>query len=179
MLEIHLKIQEVYNEETETFDFIQKSVRLEHSLLSVSKWEAKYERPFLKEKDDKKPEEILDYISMMVLDEDFKTEYLTYLTEKNIEEINDYISSKQSATWFNDTKKKNNSVTITSELIYYWMFSSGIPKECEEWHLNRLITLLRVFEAKNQPQKNMSKEDLVSQRNALNAQRKARMHSKG
>ena len=101
------------------------------------------------------------------------------LTDQNIKDINAYIDSPMTATTFPDNKGSSNKEIITSELIYYWMTSFSIPMECQKWHLNRLLTLIRVCNIKNQPAKKMSKRELVQRNASLNAARKANMNSKG
>lgn len=180
MLKIKVNLSELYNEEDQTFVEDSIDLELEHSLLSLSKWEAKYEKPFLGSKEHTSSE-IMDYIKFMVLGDPVSDDIMMALSEQNVMDIYDYIGSKQTATWFSEanTQHSTNHEAVTSELIYYWMFSFQIPKECETWHLNRLLTLIRVFNVKNEPPKKMSKREIIAQNRALNAQRKARLHTKG
>mgnify|MGYP003082068149 FL=1 len=177
MLQLKIELEELFNEATDEFEMATVTVELEHSLLSLSKWEAKYEKPFLSP-DDKSPEEILDYVTFMVVTPNFDYNLLDRLSTSNFDEINKYISSKQSATWFAEDNSPPSREVITAELIYYWMFSMQIPKECEEWHLNRLFTLIRVFNAKNNPKK-MSPEEIARRNRELNAKRLREMNTKG
>lgn len=187
MLKLNIKVGEKFNEETNEFVPEVVQVELEHSLLAASKWEAKYEIPFLDEKTEKTEAQLLDYIKMMVVtpgfDPDFFEELLTNLSPKDAREtfevINNYISKKNTATWFNDEGKKPNRETITTELIYYWMFSSQIPIECERWNLNRLLTLIKIVAVKSQPDKKLSRAETIQRNRALNAQRKARLKTRG
>ena len=101
------------------------------------------------------------------------------LTSKNIQQINEYIDEPMTATTFNETNNTSNREIVTSELIYYWMFSLNIPMECQKWHLNRLLTLIRVCNIKNQPPKKMSRRDIINRNAALNAARRSKLNSKG
>lgn len=177
MLRLEIEVDELFDEVRGEFKPVTVALELEHSLLSLSKWEAMYEKPFLSP-DEKAPEEILAYIDCMILDRTYDRDLLGRLSTKNFEDINKYISSKQSATWFSEANDGPSREIITAELIYYWMFSMRIPKECEEWHLNRLFTLIRVFNAKNNPKK-MSPEEIARQNRELNAKRLREMNTKG
>lgn len=151
---------------------------LEHSLLSVSKWEAKWKKPFLIEGSLDTTEKTLDYIKCMTITPQ-KPDPNVYLclTEDNVQEIVDYINDPMTATWFreeNDKKKKLNKEILTSEVIYWQMITLGIPIEFQKWHLNRLTTLIRVCNAKNNPEK-MSKKDIAAENARINAQRLAKM----
>lgn len=187
MLELSIKVGEKFNEETNEFIPEVVKVELEHSLLAASKWEAKYEIPFLDDKHEKSEDQLLDYIKMMIVTPGFSPDLFEDLLKKlpskeareTIETINNYISKKQTATWFNDKNSKPNRETITTELIYYWMFSSHIPKECEEWNLNRLLTLIKIVSIKSQPEKKMSRAEVMKRNQALNAQRRAKFKTRG
>ena len=154
-------------------------LQLEHSLVSLSKWESKWHKPFYSKKE-LTAEELLDYIRCMTLNKNVDSDVYNHLTEKNVKEIKDYIDDPMTATTFSkEDKGRGNGETVTSELIYYWMIASNIPFECQKWHLNRLITLIRVCGVKNTPPKKRSKRDIMSRNAALNAARRAKMHSKG
>ena len=155
------------------------NLQLEHSLVSLSKWESKWCRAFFSKKE-KTDEEIVDYIKCMTLTQNVKPEVYDHLTRENIAQIQRYIESPMTATHFSDTKDgRNNNETITSELIYYWMIALNIPFECQKWHLNRLLTLIRVCNIKNAPPKKMSRNQILSRNAALNAARKQQLHTKG
>lgn len=180
MLHITIPAQEYYDERTETFVNTKEiTLTLEHSLVSVSKWESKWCKPFLS-KDAKTPEETLDYIKCMTLTQNVPPETYNYLTNENITEIKRYIEDPHTATFINEGPggPKSREV-ITSELIYYWMTALNIPWESQKWHLNRLLMLIRVCNVKNQPKKKMSQRELMSRNAALNAARKQKLHSKG
>lgn len=154
-------------------------LQLEHSLVSVSKWESQTRKPFLS-KDQKTPEEMLDYIRCMTVTQNADPNVYNNLTYENIEEIYKYIDAPMTATWFSDEEKhKNGKKIVTSELIYYWMIKFEIPFECQKWHLNRLITLIRVCEAEERPNENVSKKELMRSRSALNAARRKKLGTRG
>ena len=180
MLQIVIPEQECFNEETSEFITLKaETLQLEHSLVSLSKWESKWHKSFLT-KDDKTYEETLDYIKCMTITQNVKPELYQRLTRKNIEEINDYIANPMTATTFNQTNHgRGSGERITSELIYYWMVALNIPFECQKWHLNRLLTLIRVCEIKNQPPKKMGKGELASRNAALNAARRKQLGTRG
>ena len=173
MLTIIVPSQEFFNEETETFfQTNEYTLKLEHSLLSISKWESQYHKPFLsKNKDDvHTPQEMLDYIKCMTLNTNVPSMVYDILTNDNLLEINDYIKNPMTATTIRKMPNSNNQI-ITSELIYYWMTAFNIPFECEKWHFNRLIMLIRVCNAMTNPPKN-SRPDMAARRN-LNESRLA------
>mgnify|MGYP004664677867 FL=1 len=155
-------------------------LQLEHSLVSLSKWESKWQKPFYSKKD-MSDEEVLDYIKCMTLSKNIKPDVYNHLTRENIKDVMDYIGSPMTATTFSkDNKNPNNREVITSELIYYWMIASNIPFDpCQKWHLNRLITLIRVCSIKNTPPKKRSRRDIMSRNAALNASRRQQMNTKG
>ena len=180
MLKITIPSREMFNEKTQEFFHVHEyTIQLEHSLVSVSKWESKWNKPFL-DKKEKTREETIDYIKCMTLTQNVDPNTYNLLTKENIIEINKYISSPMTATTFHeDPNKKGSGEIITSEIIYYWMISLNIPFECQKWHLNRLLTLIKVCSIKQQPPKKMSKRDVMSRNAALNAARRKQLNSKG
>ena len=180
MLQITIPATEQFNEETNEFVTTKaQTLQLEHSLISLSKWESKWCKSFIDSKN-KTNEETLDYVRCMTLTSNVKPEVYQCLTPQNIADINAYIDAPMTATVFNDMGDKGGKKdVITSELIYYWMIANNIPFECEKWHLNRLITLIRVCNIKNTPPKKMNKRDIMSRNAALNAARRQKMNSRG
>lgn len=150
----------------------EQTIVIEHSLVSISKWESKWHKPFLS-KEKKTNEETIDYVRCMTLTQNVDEEVYKCLTNKNLKEIRDYIDDSMTATWFNEEKQnRSSSKQITSELLYYYMISYNIPMECQKWHLNRLITLIKVCNEENKPKKKMSKKELYSRNAAINAARR-------
>lgn len=154
-------------------------LHLEHSLVSLSKWESKWNKPFLTN-GSKTVLETIDYIRCMTLTKNVNPEVYDLLTNDHIAEVNDYILSSMTATTFREdkTSKKNNEV-VTSELIYYWMIALNIPFECQKWHLNRLLTLIRVCNIKNAPPKKMSRSEILKQQAEINAARRKQFNTTG
>ena len=179
MLKITIPATELWNEEAEEFMNIEEqTLELEHSLVSLSKWESKWCKPFLSS--NKSEEETMDYIRCMTLNKEVDDSVFAFIPATEIERINNYIESPMTATWFNNEQRgSRSSEQITSELIYYWMITLNIPFECQNWHLNRLLTLVRVCNVKNQPGKKMGKKAILSQNAAINAARRKQLHSKG
>ena len=181
MLQITIPASEQWDEKKNEFVGVSKeqTLQLEHSLVSLSKWESKWCKSFFS-KQEKTYEETLDYIKCMTLTQNVKPEVYNFLTRENIEQINKYIEAPMTATCFYDDKtSKASRETITSELIYYWMIALNIPFECQKWHLNRLLTLIRVCNIKNQPPKKMSRREIMSRNAALNAARRKQLNTRG
>ena len=172
MLKLLLDQEETFNNETQEFETLEPIVlELEHSLISLSKWESRFEKPFL-DSSAKSREEVFSYIQDMILDDDVPEDVLSRLSASDIERIKTYIDSSQSATTFGDMPKRGGSgERITSELIYYWMVAFNVPFECQYWHLNRLFSLIRICNIKQSPPKrcrvrNWPRETARSMQNA-------------
>ena len=180
MLSITIPATETYDHKTNTFtNTKQQRLQLEHSLISISKWESKWEKPFLG-KDNKTYEETIDYIRCMTLTQNVDEDIYHSITNSIMDEISTYIDAQMSATWINDLDEPTNKKeVITSELIYYWMVALSIPFECQKWHLNRLLTLVRVCNIKNASEKKMPRKELVNRNRSLNAKRRAELNTKG
>lgn len=180
MLKLLIMGEEFFNEEDQTFTSVNdQTLTLEHSLISLSKWESIHKIPFLTSKD-RTEQQMLDYLKCMIIGDESDEEKIYLLSSDHFNKINDYIKSTESATTFGNLPNKGgSSETITAELIYYWMIAFNIPMECENWHLNRLLALIRVCNIKQQKPKKMSRSE-IAQRNAkLNAERRAKYGSSG
>ena len=181
MLSIHIKERELFDERTSEFITVKGStLKLEHSLVSISKWESKWKIPFLS-KEKKTKDQIDDYIRCMSVNGDPDLNLIASISSEDKNRIIDYIEEKQTATRFSnlDDKRNINSDVVTSELIYYWMIEYQIPHEYEKWHLSRLLTLIEICNRKNSTPKKMSQAEIMARNKALNAERKARLHSRG
>ena len=181
MLEITIPSAEFWDEQNERFVYTKaQTLRLEHSLVSLSKWESKWHKSFLS-KEEKTYEETIDYIRCMTLTQNIEPSVYEHLTNENIREINRYIEDPMTASTVTEESDRSNSKKqrITSELIYYWMVAYNIPFECQKWHLNRLLMLIRICNAENKPPKKRSKRDLYRHQAAINAANKKRFNSKG
>ena len=171
---------ELWDEANEMFiQTKEQTLRLEHSLVSVSKWESRWRKPFLDGKP-KTRDETLDYIRCMTITQNVDPKAYLSLTDKNYREINDYIDDKHTATTFRkEPNPKRSREIVTSELIYYWMLQYGIPFECQTWHLNRLLTLIRICNVKSEPPKKRSKSEIARSYAAENAARKKLWNTTG
>lgn len=179
MLEIVIPEVELWDEGNQKFIKVkEQTLRLEHSLVSLSKWESKWCKPFLS-KQSKTNEETIDYIKCMTLTQNVDPIVYSCISNDNIIKINDYIGAPMTATTFSNEQNKPGREVITAEIVYYWMVALNIPFECQKWHLNRLLTLIKVCSIKNQPAKKMSKKDLMSRNASLNAARRQQLNSKG
>lgn len=180
MLTITVGATESFDDEKQEFvDNGGVVLQLEHSLVSLSKWESIHEKPFLGDKS-KTTEEILSYVECMAIDKIPRGEILHQLSKKNVEEINAYIDRKMTATWFSEIEPRSrNQETVTAELVYYWMTLFNIPWEAQHWHLNRLFTLIRICNLKQQKPKPMSKAEIARRNRELNAKRRAELGTKG
>lgn len=180
MLEITVPATEYWDEVNNEFISIkEQTLQLEHSLVALSRWESKWNKPFISN-NSKTLEELVDYIRCMTLTKNVDPMVYSSLSNENIKAVNAYIEAPMTATTFSkmDGGKPNREI-VTSELVYYWMVALNIPFECQKWHLNRLLTLIRVCNIKNQPPKKMSKRELMSRNAALNAARRQQMNTKG
>lgn len=156
-------------------------ITLEHSLVSLSKWESKWKVPFLNDKS-MTHEQLIDYVKCMTITQNVDPNLYYLLTTNDVQTIVKYIEDPMTATTINESQSKlsrGGPKIITSELIYYWMTALNIPFECQKWHLNRLLTLIRVAAIEQQPPKKMNPKDAMRQQHALNQARRARYHTKG
>lgn len=183
MLALYIPASHGFDSDRNEFvDIKETTLQLEHSLISLKKWEQKYHVPFLDRKREKTTDEWLYYIKCMTINQNVDDNIFRYMSVDNIKDVTAYIEDPMTATWFSDDKtkgaQKNKNEIITAEIIYYWMIELNVPIQFEKWHLNQLLTLIRVINIKHDPKK-MGKKEQAMQRSALNAQRKARMHSRG
>ena len=180
MLNISIPATELWDEKNEEFIYVkEQSLQLEHSLVSISKWESKHCKPYLSTRE-KTDEETLDYIRCMTLTQNVKPIVYKCLSQKNMKEILDYIDAPMTATTFSESDaKRGGGELVTSEIIYYWMIAFGIPFECRKWHLNRLLTLIKVCSIKSKSPRRMSRRDIAKQNTAINALRKKRYGTRG
>ena len=156
----------------------EQELRLEHSLVSISKWESKWCKPFLS-KDKKTPEEVRDYVKCMTLTQNVPDDVYYRLTKENFEAINRYIEAPMTATTIWDDGHAGGRQIVTSELIYYWMIALNVPFECQKLHLNRLLMLIRVCNEKNKPQKKMNQRAIMSRNAKLNEERRRMLGTSG
>jgi hypothetical protein len=179
MLEIPLVMSEHFDEETNEFISDTVVLRLEHSLVALSKWEEIWEVPFLTDKEHT-DEQIRSYIECMSIDGELTPERFAKLDETHYGLVNEYINKKATATWFSEVQPEAKSgETITSELVYYWMSSAGIDWQAQHWNLNRLFALIKIFGVKNSEPKPMSRAEQIQRQRDLNAQRRAQLGTKG
>ena len=179
MLQIIVPATEQWDEVKQEFVYTKETtLQLEHSLVSLSKWESKWCKPFLS-KENMTAEETIDYIRCMTITQNVNPEVYTCLSDENIAQVRDYIQAPMTATFFRKENGPPSREIITSELIYYWMITLNIPFECQKWHLNRLLTLIRVCNIKNQPAKRRSQREIMEYNTALNEARRKKLNSKG
>ena len=181
MLQITIPETELFDEAHQEFIYVNKpvTITLEHSLVSISKWESKWKKPYISE-DEKTTEEVIDYVRCMTITQNVDPAVYYALTDENFREIEEYIKDPHTATTIKEIgPTKKNGEGVTSELVYYWMCAYQIPFEAQKWHFNRLMMLIRIAGIKNSPDKKMNQKDAMMQQSALNAMRRAKNHSKG
>lgn len=177
--EITIPAREFYDPvKNEFVETKEQTLTIKHSLVSLSKWEARWHKPFLNN-EDKTWEESIDYVRCMTLTQKVNPLVYDAITPEIFAEINAYIDDPMTARKFRDQNQGGGRELITSELIYYWMITLGIPMECQKWHLNRLLALIRLCSIKNTPSKKGNTMDYLRQRSALNTSRRKAMHSRG
>ena len=182
MLQLKIPKAEFFDEKKQKFIRIEaQTLQLEHSLVSISKWESKWHVPFIGDKK-KTSAQSLDYVRCMTLTQNVDPLVYRVIPNSIMQQIRDYIDNPMTATWFSEEQERrfrSKFEVVTSEIIYYWMIASGVPFECQKWHFNRLLTLLKVCGEKNKPQKKMSQRAILERNARLNAKRRAAMKSKG
>ncbi len=176
--------QEYYDESRGQFIYRKGhkafTLQLEHSLISLSKWESKWKKPFLSVKEPLTQEEMLDYIRCMTINGNVEPEAYYYISKNELQQIQEYINDPHTATTITDRRNRpaRNEI-VTSEQIYFWMIQYNIPHDYEKWHLNRLLTLIKICNIKSGPEQKMSRQSIYAQNRALNEARKQRLHSRG
>ena len=179
MLTITIAAVEQFDEMKQEFvDSKEQKLQLEHSLVSLSKWESKWHKPFLL-KTEKTTEESIDYIRCMTITQNVDPNIYNFLTLDNLKEVSAYIEAPMTATVINSQTVSQNREVVTAEIIYYWMVALNIPFECQKWHLNRLFTLINVASIKNQPPKKMGRSAVMRRNASLNAARRKRLNTRG
>lgn len=179
MLQLNLQELEIYDRAIGEFKILKpKIISLEHSLLSISKWEAKWTKPFLSVEKFTK-EELLSYIECMIVSPNSSDDMILQMTNDDISKISSYIEAPMTATTFHEPKTPQKKSIMTSELIYYYMIMYNIPFECQKWHINRLLTLIRICSIKNSPNKKMSQKEILAQNHKLNEERKKKYNTRG
>lgn len=179
MLTLVIPPCEVFNNETQEFSFTKEvRLRLEHSLVSISKWEARWHVPFLSNNGMSRAQTI-DYIRCMTITQNVSPDAYRYITDDNIKTVMKYIENPMTATTIKKSQNRPSRQIVTNEVIYYWMIELGIPMDCEKWHLNRLLTLVEVCNEKHSKPKKMSQNERIAQQRELNAQRRAKYHTRG
>lgn len=179
MLELKVKAFEAFDETHQEFIKVPSTtLRLEHSLVSLSKWEAKWKVPFFSERK-KSSEQLRDYIRCMAIGQNINPNVFIGLSASDIKKVQEYIAEEHTATTFSDTANKFSSRIVTSELIYYWMTVYNVPFECQKWNLSRLLTLLRIASIENAPKKKIPTRELMDRNRALNRARRKARHTKG
>lgn len=180
MLKITIPGGELFDEQKQEFIYTKdQTIALEHSLVSLYKWESKWHKPFLSTKD-KTVEEYIDYIRCMTITQNIDPNVYNRVTKEILEEVSRYMEEPMTATTFSNTKQgKGSNKIITAEELYYSMITLGIPFECQKWHLNKLMTLIRVCNIKNAPKKKMSQREIMQRNKSINAERRKRLGSKG
>lgn len=180
MFYLNIPYTEMFDERTNEFIQIsEQTIEMEHSLISISKWESKWKKAFLSKRE-KTYEETFDYLRCMAITKNVNPEIYKCITHKQINEINEYISDPMTASYFMETySKSKNTEVITSELIYYWMISFNIPFECQKWHINKLLALIKVCELKSPYRKKKTKREILEQNVMLNEMRRKQLNSNG
>lgn len=179
MISITIPKNELWDERRQEFLCIKgQTLQLEHSLVSISKWESRWHKPFLS-KQPKTDAEVLDYIKCMTITQNVDPNVYLGLPNSEIDKVNIYIEDPMTATTISERQRNSRSTTVTSEVIYQWMIALGIPFECQKWHLNRLLTLIRVCEIKSRKPSKRSQREIIRDNIALNAANRKKFNTRG
>lgn len=179
MLEILFDESELFNSKTnEIYVFSKKTIRFEHSLIAISKWEEKYRKSFVEST--KSIDEVVYYAWCMCLDDIEYEEFTMRLNQQILNKISDYISDTPTATKVPLIGDKNHKGDkITSELIYYWLTIHNIPFSVESWNFHRMMALIEIAIFKSTPPKKRSNAEILRERRELNERRLKEMKSHG
>lgn len=177
---VEIPEREFFDEENNRFIKVpQTTLLMEHSLVSISKWESKWHIPYLSNKP-KTREQTIDYLRCMTITQNVDPFLFYCIPDKELLKIKDYIENPMTATTFSDEEGKGHTKKVlTSEVLYYYMTMYNIPVEFEKWHINRLLTLIKVCSEENKPKKKIGSKKLASKYASLNAARRAKLNSKG
>lgn len=180
MLTILVPETELYDERKNEFIQIkEQTLVLEHSLVSIAKWESKWKKSYLSTKN-KTYDETIDYIKCMTITKNVNPLIYKSINRDALESINQYVNDPMTATYFSERDDRPSGPSIiTAEIVYYWMISLNIPMECQKWHFNRLIALIKVCNIKNNPGKKMSRREILTRNQALNEERKKKYNTRG
>lgn len=185
MYKVTIASKELWDEVNQVFTYPKgKTIELEHSLLSISKWESKWKKPFMvnfdRQRQEYTYEELIDYIRCMTITSNVDPNAYYSLTKKQVDDIYNYVDEQMTAAWFKDDNTPSNSTRqVTADLVYYWMTIYNIPFECQKWHFSRLMALIKICSIESQPKKKMSQRDILSQYDAINSARLRKYHTKG
>lgn len=179
MLEFELKETEFWDPVLEEFVVVEpQTLELEHSLYSISKWEEKTKKPFLTA-DEKTLDDLILYVQCMALPKKIDSTVARLVLTKHSQEFQQYLEDPMTATTFHEDNSRHNREIVTAELVYYWMTAAQIPFETQYWHINKLMTLIRIAGIKSQPPKKMGKHGTMKSNAAINAARRAKLGSAG
>lgn len=182
MISIHIPKNELFNERTETFlNIPETTLTMEHSLISIRKWEGVWKIPFLSS--EKTPEQLIDYLKIMTLTKNVDPSVYYAIPEVEMRRVVEYIKDKKTAMTINNSligAQKRSGELVTAETIYWWMITLGIPWEFEKWHLEQLLALIQFISIKNDPKKKkMSEKDVIRRNAEINARNRAKYGIKG
>lgn len=174
MLNITIPAQQLWDSVKEEFIYTKETkLQLEHSLVSITKWEEKHHKTFLKDDPPKTRDETIDYIRCMTITQNINPDAYNYLTPDNMRSIEEYIKDPMTSLVFpKENRVSSNRDVLSHETLYYYMFKLGIPMECQKWHINALIALIKVFDIKDAPKKKSSTSDAYAEHRAAHAARR-------
>lgn len=160
-------------------------LRFEHSLVSLSEWEQEYEKPFYSSKtvDNRTEKEMVSYFEYMLISGIEYRPLVRLASPEQMLALTHYINKGSTATTVKEmAQKAGPNETPTSELMYYWLVAFKIPfKPTDEWHLHRLLMLVKVCGAKSTPsgRNKVNKRELAMSMREINEQRLRDLGTKG